>query len=81
MNLINRTWKRVLICLIFAGILSEGISNFTNREVEISALFLGIILYFVLSNVNNRAQKEKSRLNQLNQKTVYRRFISNLAFQ
>jgi hypothetical protein len=58
MNLINNCWKRVLICLIFAGILSKEISLFTNRKVEISALFLGIILYFVLSNVNNKAQKE-----------------------
>jgi hypothetical protein len=58
MNLINSCWKRVLICLIFPGMLFKEISLLTNRKVKISELFLSIILYFVLSNINNRVQKE-----------------------
>jgi hypothetical protein len=58
MDLINRTWKRLLIVVIFAGILSQGLSLLTAKKFEISALLLGIILYFALSAAYNRSQKK-----------------------
>ena len=57
MNLINERWKRVLICLFFAGFLSAGIRCLTNNHVKIAAILLAIILYALLSKIYRRAQK------------------------
>ena len=57
MNLIDVWWKRLLICLIFAGILSETVSLITYRKVEVSAFIVGILLYFVLGNIHKRSRK------------------------
>jgi len=57
MNLINEKWKRVLICLLFGGFLSAGISYLTNKHVKIAAILLAIILYVLLSKIYRRAQK------------------------
>ena len=57
MNLINERWKRVLICLFFAGFLSAGISCLTNKHVKIAAFLSAIILYALLSKIYRKAQK------------------------
>jgi len=58
MDLINKWWKRLLISLIFGGMLSEGISLITNRKLEINAFIWGIILYLILSIIFGILQKK-----------------------
>lgn len=48
MILINKWWKRLLISVIFGGILSEAIGLLTERKIEINAFLIGIVFYLIL---------------------------------
>jgi hypothetical protein len=58
MNLIDERWKRILICLLFAGFLSAGISRITNEHIKISSIISAIIVYALLSKIYRRTQKQ-----------------------
>ena len=58
MNIIDKPWKRILICFLFAGLLSTGISRITNKHIEISSFISAIILYALLSQIYRRVQKQ-----------------------
>ncbi len=58
MNLIDKPWKRILICLFFGGFLSAGIRLITNKHVKISSILLAIIVYALLSKIYRRAQRQ-----------------------
>jgi len=57
MNILDKWWKRLLIGLLLGGMMSEALKLLTYRKVKISAIFLSIILYFVLTNIYNRSEK------------------------
>lgn len=57
MGLIDNFWKRLIICLIFAGFLSKMIGKVTNQKVEMSALIVGTILYFILLGIYRRHER------------------------
>ncbi|GEP52298.1 hypothetical protein FNO01nite_29700 [Flavobacterium noncentrifugens] len=57
MNILDKWWKRLLIGLLLGGMMSEALKLLTYRKVKISAIFLSIILYFVLNNIYNRSEK------------------------
>jgi len=58
MDLINKWWKRLIISLISCGMLSEGISLLTNREFEVNAFIISIIMYLILSIIYGRFQNK-----------------------
>jgi hypothetical protein len=59
MNLIDKSWKRILISLLFGGGLSLEIRRITNGHIKIAAVILAIIVYAILSKIHRRTQKQK----------------------
>lgn len=57
MNILNKWWKRLLIGLFLGGLMSEGLRFLTDQKVKINAIFLAVILYFVLTNAYRRNQR------------------------
>ena len=68
MNILDKRWKRLLIGLFLGGMMSEGLSLLTHRRVEMNAVFLAIILYFVLTNAYRRNQSNLENTTKENEK-------------
>ncbi len=58
MILINKWWKRFLLSAIIGGMISEIISLQTDREIELNAFIIAIVIYLILSVVYGIIQKK-----------------------
>lgn len=57
MNVLDELWKRLLISLAFGAIAAKVLATLTFKKVEISGLFIAIILYIFLTRIYNRSEK------------------------
>ncbi len=58
----EKKWVRIVVSILGGSLVSESISAYTKEEVQLNSIVIAIVLYFILTAINNSINGSKRKV-------------------